>query len=202
MRKIYIVRHGEPDFPGGIWLCIGSGTDLPLSEKGREQARADAPFFEARPITSLWSSPLIRARETAALMTAGRFEAHIHPGLREADIGKWEGLSPQEIRAKFPGQWEARENDMSIPPGGGEDFGDAGARFETALRQILSQTRGDIAVATHQAVTCGFFCRVTGTPIARWPVFAHDYGSIHEVHYDGGVFSLPGYDKEEQKCPL
>lgn len=197
MRKLYIVRHGEPDFPGGVWLCIGSGTDLPLSEKGRAQAEADAPFFTAHPIASLWSSPLIRARQTAWLMTAGGMEVHIHPGLREANIGEWEGLSPEEIRVRFPGAWEARERDMSIPPGGGEDFGEAGARFEAALRDILAQTSGDIAVAAHQAVTCGFLCRLTGTPIARWPVFAHDYGAINVVYYDGGAFSLPDHDKEE-----
>lgn len=197
MRRIYLVRHGEPDFPGGVWLCIGSGTDLPLSEKGQEQASADAAFFMAHPITSLWSSPMLRARQTAKLMTGGKYEINIHPDLREAYIGRWEGLSPQEIRERFPGEWEAREADMSIPPGGGEDFGRAGDRFYAALLDILSRTAGDIAVAAHQAVICALLCRLTGTPIARWPVFSHDYGTINEVRYENGELYFPGKKKEE-----
>ncbi len=193
MRKLYIVRHGEPDFPGGVWLCIGSGTDLPLSARGREQAAALRPFFEARPVSALWSSPLARAVETAALMTGGQTPIHTHPGLREAYIGEWEGLSPAQIRQKAPGEWERREADMSIPPGGGEDYGAAGARFEAALREILSTADGDIAVAAHQAVTCGFLCRLTGTPIARWPDFAHDYATVTELTYENGSFSLVSF---------
>ena len=187
MRKIYIVRHGEPDFPGGV----------SLSARGREQAAADACFFDSHPITAIWSSPLRRAVETAELMTRGRYPINIHNDLREAYIGSWEGLSPEEIRRRFPGAWEARQLDMSIPPGGGEDYGDAGARFEAALREIVGRTDGDIAVAAHQAVTCGFFCRITGRPIARWSDFAHDYGAINEVHFDGGRFIPPIIYQEE-----
>ena len=39
MRRIYLVRHGMPEFPGGEKCCIGR-TDLPLSEEGRGQMRA------------------------------------------------------------------------------------------------------------------------------------------------------------------
>ena len=193
MQRLYIARHGEPDFPGGLWRCIGSGTDLPLSARGREQAAALRPFFEARPVAELWASPLKRALETAALMTGGQVPIRTHSGLREAHIGEWEGLSPEEIREKFPGAWEAREADMSIPPGGGEDYGAAGARFEAALREILSAAPGDVAVAAHQAVTCGFLCRLTGTPLSRWPVFAHDYATVTELTFENGAFTLLGF---------
>ena len=190
MQRLYIVRHGEPDFPGGVWLCIGSGTDLPLSARGREQAAALRPYFEARPVAALWASPLNRAVETASLMTGGKYTIHTHRGLREAYIGEWEGLSPAEIRQRFPGSWEKREADMSIPPGGGEDYGAAGARFEAALREILAADDGDVAVAAHQAVTCGFLCRITGTPLSRWPDFAHDYATVTELAFENGAFSL------------
>ena len=197
MRRIYIVRHGEPDFPGGVWQCIGSGTDLDLSARGRRQAAEVRPFFEGHPVTAVWSSPMLRARETARLMTGGGAEIHIHPDLREAYIGRWEGLTPEEITARYPGEWEARQEDMSIPPGGGEGYDDAGARFEAALRQIRAQTRGDIAIASHLAVTCGFLCGITGTPIGRWKDFAHDYAAVNEVDFDGGRFFLPEHNKEE-----
>ena len=190
MRKVYIVRHGEPDFPGGVWLCIGCRTDLPLSQRGREQAAARRPFFESAGIDALWSSPLARARQTAQLMSGGNTEIFLHDGLREFDLGDWEGLTTQEIDRLYPGQLPERVLGDLLTPPGGENLEAAGERFENALRDILGKTRGTLAVTAHMGVTSAFLCRVTGTDPHQWHRFSHDYATVTELDFDGGEFSL------------
>ena len=62
MKRIYLIRHGLPDFPNGQRQCIGS-TDLPLSEEGVLQASEMARALPT--VSAVFSSPLTRAMETA-----------------------------------------------------------------------------------------------------------------------------------------
>ena len=62
MKRVYLIRHGLPDFPEGKRMCLGH-TDLPLSLEGRGQAEQMAAGLP--PVTSVFSSPLSRAVQTA-----------------------------------------------------------------------------------------------------------------------------------------
>ena len=66
MRTIYLIRHGKPEFPDEQKYCIGR-TDLPLSEEGRTQIRALGETFAGRRIEKIYTSPLKRCRESAAI---------------------------------------------------------------------------------------------------------------------------------------
>ena len=83
MSTLYLIRHGEPEFPGGLRLCLGR-TDLPLSILGRLQAALTAAGLRGR-VSAVYSSPLKRAAETA-----GAFEMPVEtlPGLAEQDAGE------------------------------------------------------------------------------------------------------------------
>ena len=61
-KQIYLIRHALPDYPGGAKMCLGQKNDLPLSEKGLEQARRLGEFFSALPLEAVYTSPLLRAR--------------------------------------------------------------------------------------------------------------------------------------------
>ena len=67
MRTIYLIRHGKPEFPDERKYCIGR-TDLPLSEEGRTQIRALGETFAGRRIEKIYTSPLKRCRESAAIL--------------------------------------------------------------------------------------------------------------------------------------
>jgi probable phosphoglycerate mutase len=105
MRRIFIIRHGNT-FESGAQACrIGAGTDLPLVESGHAQAdRLGAWFAEQTlPIRRLHSSPLLRARQTAAAIAAATGHALDGPlpWLNEIDHGPDEGRPESEVLARI-----------------------------------------------------------------------------------------------------
>ena len=147
MRMIYLIRHGQPDFPNGKKMCLGK-TDLPLSKLGKLQAGLLLPFFKDKQIT-VFSSPLTRARQTAAMLER---PVTVLPGLAELDMGQWDGLTFDEIRVRFPELYAARATDKTLPFPDAEDKKAGLARFQEAIHQALDSCEGDIALVTHSGV--------------------------------------------------
>ena len=133
MQTLYLIRHGEPDFPGGEHMCIGR-TDLALSPLGRMQA-ALLGFELAERVGRVYSSPLARARETAEGIAPA---PELLPGLAEQDMGEWDGLRFSEIRRRWPELWARRESDKTIPMPGAEPDSAALSRFSAAVEGIFS----------------------------------------------------------------
>ena len=111
MRTIYLARHGKPDFPDGEKRCIGR-TDLPLGEEGRGQIRALAGSLSRAEIECIYTSPLRRCVESAQILSGGRIPVRVVPGMEEIDMGAWENRTFEEIRARWPQEYEARGLDM------------------------------------------------------------------------------------------
>lgn len=118
--RIYLVRHGitivggEDRFAGEI--------DVPLSDAGREQARALGARLAAEPLDAAYASPLGRALETARLVAAphGR-EVVPLAELREISHGHWEGKTRAEVERLDPLEYSRWESDpFSFAPAGGE----------------------------------------------------------------------------------
>ena len=84
-RRVYLIRHGRLDFPDGS-RCLGR-TDIPLGTIGHMQSCLAARELEHAGISAVFTSPLSRARETAAYFSPS---AVVIPGLREADMGLWD----------------------------------------------------------------------------------------------------------------
>ena len=99
MSELWLARHGETE-----WSLSGAHTgrtDLPLTETGREQAKALRRMLVGREFALVLTSPLARARETCAL--AGFAEkARVEPNLREWDYGDYEGRTTAQISADRP----------------------------------------------------------------------------------------------------
>ena len=95
--EVVLVRHGETE-----WSRDGrhtGRTDVPLTERGEEQARKVGVALRARSFALVLSSPLQRALETARL--AG-FSPDVREELREWDYGEYEGRRTAEIRRAVP----------------------------------------------------------------------------------------------------
>src|SRR5260370_7238090 len=101
VMEIYVVRHGETDWnrAGGVQGTI----DAPLNWIGVAQARHLADRFRWRPVSSVVTSPLARARSTALAIARGSHSAFVvDPLLAEIDHGSWAGLTIPPIAPLCP----------------------------------------------------------------------------------------------------
>ncbi|HEX9742719.1 MAG TPA: histidine phosphatase family protein [Nitrospiraceae bacterium] len=142
MPTILLVRHGETD-----WNRSGRvmGTrPVPLNQNGLTQAARLALELTALKAPALYSSPVVRARQTADILAATlRLSVVEEPGLSEIGVGEWEGRYWHE----FEGD-PARINYYRLPeearPPGGETLGEvlrrAVASVERAIRHAESRS--------------------------------------------------------------
>ncbi len=137
--RVVIVRHGETEW-SKAWRHTGR-TDLPLTEEGRAKALALRPVLAHHTFASVLTSPLQRARETAAL--AGFPDAEVCDDLLEWDYGDDEGRTSVEIREERPG-WSI----WSDGPKNGESIAQVAVRAERVIDRALS-VRGDTLLFAH-----------------------------------------------------
>src|ERR1700676_1818676 len=98
--QLWLIRHGETE-----WSLSGAHTgrtDLPLTARGEERARALGEYLKGRSFAMVLTSPLLRARETCRLAGYGAV-AVVEENLLEWDYGDYEGRSTNDIRAERPG---------------------------------------------------------------------------------------------------
>ena len=129
MGNIYIVRHGET-----MWNAEGriqGHTDVELTERGREQARATARRLAGINFNVAYSSDMSRTRDTAVIVLGERkTPLHSVPELREYNKGVFEGLTPEEYRQRYPDLYQASlVNDPDFAPPGGETIRQCQARL-------------------------------------------------------------------------
>jgi probable phosphoglycerate mutase len=110
VTELVLVRHGETD-----WNRIGRVqglSDIPLNDTGREQARHAGHRLADEQWDAVATSPLSRAAETAAIIAAelGLPEPEVVDSLVERNYGEAEGLTGEEIEARFGGVVQARES--------------------------------------------------------------------------------------------
>jgi len=151
--RCYLVRHAQTQ-----WNAedrIQGHSDPPLSATGRQQAQRTAAYFAGRPITALYTSPLARSRQTAeAIAQVTGLTPTIRPGLAEIHLGAWEGLTPEQVNARYERAyelWRTQPTTVRIP--GGEAVAAFRERVRTTLAQILaSPHQGDVVIVSHGGV--------------------------------------------------
>jgi broad specificity phosphatase PhoE len=148
---VWLVRHGETE-----WARLGrhtGRTDIPLTDIGREQARALGRRLAGHPFSLVLTSPLSRAAETTAIAGFGGV-AIDDPDLQEWDYGDLEGRLTPEIAEEYPG-WSIWRG----PWPGGETLDEVGVRADRVLARLAGRD-GDALIVAH-----GHLLRVLA---ARW----------------------------------
>lgn len=149
--KICIARHGETD-----WNAEGvlqGWIDVPINERGRDQARELAEKLKDSGFSSIYSSPLIRAMETAEMIAAslGLPQPVCHEGLKERYFGAIQGIPKGELAELNPVLFQhisARNPASDFAQG--ESMDDFASRVLDALMDIARQNAGDLVlVITH-----------------------------------------------------
>lgn len=131
--KIHLIRHGATDanYKGQY---IGSKTDLPLSPEGFNELRLLKDDIEYPEIDVLYSSPLLRCRQTAALLYPDMDIIPV-PNLTEYDFGDFEGKTARELETN-PAFIDWASGKTSATPNG-EDNSDFIKRLCVGLNQIV-----------------------------------------------------------------
>lgn len=177
MLEVWLARHGETD-----WSATGKHTgrtDVPLTDRGRDQARALKRVLSDKQFEAVWTSPLTRARDTAAL--AGYPNAVIVPELVEWDYGEYEGRRTKDIRVTQPNWtiWKAAIEK-------GETLGEAGERADKIILRLLQEEHGPVLCFGH-----GHFLRILA---ARWAGLEPTCG--RRLLLDTGTISILGFEHD------
>lgn len=151
---VYFVRHGETILtPFRKFSGVGP-LDPELTEEGLEQAAAVAKEIAKIKPDVLISSPLQRTRQTAEAIAATTGLPIIFDEIwYELSFGSWDGLSNDEVREKFPDEYQAWLNSSAYAPDGGESYDQARIRVEEAMEKLLAEYPGKkVCVVTHNGV--------------------------------------------------
>src|SRR5437879_8949290 len=133
---LYLIRHGATEANlAKPQLLQGRKHNPPLARLGFRQAEATRDFLAIRPIDACYCSPLLRAVQTASIVSVPHGLAPVAvESLTECDIGRWEGLDWQTIRRtdkEAYQQFMSRPGDQGYPDG--ETFADVHLRASGAI---------------------------------------------------------------------
>jgi len=170
--SIYIVRHGETDWNReGIYQ---GHTDTPLNEDGRKTAERLGHTLSKIKISCIYSSDLLRARETAEIINRFLNVPVCHTqDLRELNFGDWTGISIWEMEEKDPElfrRWQ--EDPWNISPPGGETFRELTERVMNILEEITRRHRDeDVLIVSHAGpIKAMIFGLISATGRAYWNI--------------------------------
>jgi probable phosphoglycerate mutase len=181
--KVYLLRHGQTE-----WSVSGKHTghtDVPLTERGRELARAAGDLARGlrgdAPPALVLSSPRSRARDTAEL--AGFTVDRTDERLVEWDYGECEGRTTPEIRETVPG-WTV----WTHPCPGGETAEQVAARADAVLAQARERLAdGDVVLVGHGHFSRAMIARWIGLPATEGVRFAMEAPSWAVLGDERGV---------------
>ena len=198
MAYLLLIRHGET-----MWnreKRFQGATDIPLSDKGRAQARRVAGFLADMPLDAIYSSPLQRALDTATAVAEGHgLEVGIVNDIQEINVGEWSGKTWDEIRHLWPElekRWSA-DPYTSDPPPGGEDYRDFQNRCIRALDEIAGahDDGQQVAVICHGGVIRAVMNELLGlTWTTRGKIYSKNCSVTRLRWKAGGTVVIDGFN--------
>lgn len=168
MTMLCLVRHGETD-----WNNEGryqGQSDVPLNDNGRAQARALGEKLRDETIHAIYSSDLVRARETAQIVASVlHLPVKEDARLREINQGEWEGQQVEVIKARYADLWQSRSvNPANVRPPGGETVREVARRVYQALDDIAGACLGEsVLIVSHGLALATAICRVRALPVGQ-----------------------------------
>jgi broad specificity phosphatase PhoE len=186
--KILLVRHGETS-----WNLEGrfqGRSDVPLNEKGKDQANALARALKGESLTAIYCSPLVRAKETACLIRAFHPSVPLYEeeGLMEMDLGEFEGIEGPRWAAQyaeFRAAW--KENPGSVRMPGGESLHEVQARAVSALERIADAYPPEttLLLCSHNFVILTILCHALKIPLDRFRELRQGTAALNVLYKQG-----------------
>lgn len=193
--RICFIRHGETDW--NVAKRIQGQTDIPLNETGRAQALALAFKAAHCHFDAIYSSDLMRARDTAGMLAARRgLDIRILPQLRERHFGIFQGLTAAEGLQLHPGvhaRYIARDPDHDFETG--ESMHTFAARVEAAVIEMTRRhDKQTIAAVTHAGVLDILYRKSTARPLHTPRDFTLPNCALNWFRFDAQGWHLEAWD--------
>jgi broad specificity phosphatase PhoE len=191
---VVLARHGRTDYHHGNRYA--GSTDLPIDEVGREQAEQLKDWAEGFAPDALWSSPMLRARQTVApVAEALGLQPVLDDRLREVDFGSAEGRRLSELPPDVVRAFELDPVRAHLPDG--EDPVAAADRVHEAFHQLARQHEGQkVLVVAHNTLIRLLVCRVLGLELREYrrllPTL--DPAALVRFRWQDGTVGLEAYN--------
>jgi len=189
---VYFCRHGETDW--NATHKLQGRSDIPLNSAGHQQASCIAAALQGVGLAAVWSSPLIRAKDTAqAIATAIGSDVVVDDRLRERNLGIMEGRTGKEIGSTHPHVWDKWTKLEELPPDAEcEPEPEVVARVESALFALAAQYPGQSVAAVAHGGVLRCLCKRTfgNASISTLQVSGSQWWSVKLD--DGSHLTTPG----------
>ena len=192
MALMILVRHGQTEW-NRVERFRGRA-DVLLNETGLAQAAATGRRIAAEWLpVAVYTSPLSRAVKTAeAIAQHFALPVQAHPGLADIDYGTWQGLTPDEARARWPEvveAWYSTPHTAHIP--GGEPLTDLRARAMTMVQELAARHAAQtIVLVGHTIINRIILLGVLGLGNDRFWRLQQDTCAINVFEAEAGDFTL------------
>lgn len=191
MTELVIVRHGETELnTQGVFR---GRFDVALNERGGEQAEAAARALASPRMDAIYTSPLVRAADTARAIAAPHGLQPIEDeAFNNIELGEWQGVPKDEVRRGYPELWRLWMEDpdeLRIP--GGESLADVRERaYRRAVELSAVHEDGRFAVVTHRSVAKLLAGALLGMEREYFWKFYLDNAGYSAFGHEAGRFTL------------
>jgi len=187
--ELILIRHGET-----AWNREGKVqgiSDIELNEEGRHQARQLALSLRESDFQAIYSSPLLRACQTARIINRyHQVPLHLEAGLMEMDQGDFEGLSFRELMAcekEFLKKWLSDPASVRMPQG--ESFPELQRRAWRVIEGIVAKADNALVVS-HNFTIASILCKIKNISLSEFRSVHVDTASKTVVSFRGGAASI------------
>ncbi len=189
MTRIYLVRHGTTDWNTNE--IFRGRVDCPLNAKGRAEAQALAEYFRVISLNAIYSSPLARAAETAAMIAGSKALTVIaDPAFTDIDFGLWQGKSISQVKEAYGEiyrRWKEEPETVIFP--GGESLAQMGDRAWKGFIQRVEENDGKtFLLVSHRVVIKVLMLMVLGSGLTHFWRIRQDPAAVSCVDFDGRIF--------------
>ncbi|ANH80298.1 phosphoglycerate mutase [Niabella ginsenosidivorans] len=185
MLKVILLRHGETAYNAdGNRYC--GRTDIGLTEKGVAQAMKVFEALKDVQVDAVYSSPLQRARKTAAIASGNR-PVITDERLIEADFGLWEGKTKEEFNAENPALWAQWMNNPEVARAGGtgETGGEIVQRVTDFFDELRHRHNGQrVMVVAHNGINRLYLAAKLGMPLSNYRRFDMENSAVSYFELD------------------
>ncbi len=179
--KVYLLRHGQTDW--NVAKRWQGSTDIQLNDIGVKQAEEAATRFVDTKISSIYTSHLGRAINTAEVIRNIAFdksvEINIENDIAEIRLGEWEGLTYSEVEEKYSDDYKRWViNHTEVIGYGVENYNDLQQRAFNVFSKICSENSEDLLIVSHGAWIRALVCKILCIPLEHRDNFEIENTSI------------------------